>query len=105
MILTGVLVLVISMCTYNSLGVIIAKYMNSLTRAVCDASRTVIIWVVGIIVTATLGADDKAFRWESLNPGQIAGESVGFIVLIIGNLVYYEVIKLSKENTKKSTLI
>jgi fructose-specific phosphotransferase system IIC component len=57
------MIVVISMCTYNSVGVTIAKYMNSLTRAVCDVSRAVIIWVVGIIVTATMGADNKAFRW------------------------------------------
>jgi hypothetical protein len=63
----------ISMCAYNSLGVTIAKYMNSLTRAICDASRTVIIWVVGIVVTVGMGGDDKAFRWESLNPWQIVG--------------------------------
>ena len=82
------------MSIYNTIGVTIAKHMNSLTRAICDASRTVIIWVVGIIVTASLGSEDKKFHWESLDLWQILGESLGFIVLIIGNLIYYEVIKL-----------
>jgi hypothetical protein len=55
-ILAGVLIVVLSMAIYNTVGVTIAKYMNSLTRAICDVTRTVIVWVVGIIVTASLGS-------------------------------------------------
>lgn len=95
LILTGVIIVLVSMSAYNTLGVVIAKYMNSLTRAICDASRTVIIWIVGIVLTASLGSDDKRFRWESLNQWQILGESLGFLILIIGNLIYYELIKFS----------
>jgi hypothetical protein len=61
------------MSAYNTLGVIIAKYMNSLTRAICDASRTVIIWMVGIILSASLGRNDKRFQWESTDQWQILG--------------------------------
>jgi uncharacterized membrane protein YecN with MAPEG domain len=71
--------------------------MNSLTRAICDASRTIIIWIVGIILTASLGSDDKRFRWESLDQWQILGESLGFFILIIGNLIYYEIIKICQK--------
>lgn len=104
-ILAGVLILIVSMATYNSVGVTIAKYMNSLTRAICDVSRTVIIWMVGIVVTATLESDNKSFRWESLNEWQIVGESVGFIILILGNLIYYEVIYLPCKANKTPSLI
>ena len=83
------------MSAYNSLGVLITKYMHALTRAICDASRTIIVWIVGITLTVSLGTDDKTFQWESLNKWQILGESLGFFILIIGNLIYHGVIIVS----------
>ena len=40
---------------FNITGLSITRYINALARAVCDVSRTVIIWIVGIIVTVTAG--------------------------------------------------
>lgn len=55
LIITAVLVVLCSMAINNLFGVMIAKYAKSLTRSICDVSRTVIIWMVGLIVSATLG--------------------------------------------------
>lgn len=41
--------------TFNITGLSITRYINGLARAVCDVTRTVIIWLVGIIITLTLG--------------------------------------------------
>lgn len=93
LIIFGVSLVFFSMGTYVTVGVFITKHMNSLTRSICDVTRTVLIWAVGIILTATLGQTDKRFHWEATDGWQIAGQSLGFMVLISGNLVYYEVIK------------
>jgi len=54
----SILIVLITMAVNNLFGVIIAKYAKSLTRSICDVSRTVIIWIVGIIITATIGEDN-----------------------------------------------
>jgi hypothetical protein len=46
---------VFSVMTFNITGLSITRYINALARAVCDVSRTVIIWLVGIIITLTVG--------------------------------------------------
>jgi presenilin-like A22 family membrane protease len=46
---------VISMTIYNSTGVYVTKKLTSLARSVCDVSRTLIIWIVGVILTASIG--------------------------------------------------
>ncbi len=62
-ILLGVVLLLLSMVTYTSVGMVIVKKKSSILRAVIDVSRTVLIWVVGVIVSATLGANDKSYDW------------------------------------------
>lgn len=54
------------MVTYTSVGMVIVKNKSSIVRAVIDVSRTVLIWIIGVIVSATLGANDKSYDWESL---------------------------------------
>lgn len=49
------IIYVFSVMTFNITGLSITRYINALARAVCDVSRTVIIWLVGIIVTLTVG--------------------------------------------------
>lgn len=53
----------VSMVVYTSVGAVITKRLSSLARALIDVSRTVIIWVVGLVVTATLGANSNSFKW------------------------------------------
>ena len=49
------IIYVFSVMIFNITGLSITRYINALARAVCDVSRTVIIWLVGIIVTLTVG--------------------------------------------------
>lgn len=46
---------VFSITTFNVCGVSVTKYINAIARSICDVTRTVIIWLVGILITATLG--------------------------------------------------
>jgi hypothetical protein len=47
---------VISITVFNVCSVTVTKYVNALARSICDVCRTVIIWLVGILVTVTLGS-------------------------------------------------
>jgi len=57
-------------------------------------SRTIVVWMVGIAVTATLGESDSSYKWETLDLRRIAVELVGFLGVMAGNLVYNNIIKL-----------
>ena len=63
----------ITMIIYDSVSVMITKKIGSLARAVVDVSRTVLIWFFAVLITATVGSDNKSFRWESLNAGELVG--------------------------------
>ena len=55
-----------------------------------DATRTVLIWIVGIILT--LNVEDTNYHWENLKTGAIVIEIIGFLILVCGNLTYNELI-------------
>jgi hypothetical protein len=52
---------------FNITGVTITKYINALARSVADVARTIIVWIVGIIVTLTLGSKYPNYAWELIN--------------------------------------
>lgn len=94
-----IVAVMLGICTigcFNVCGVNVTKRVSALARSVVDASRTVIIWLVSIIVTATYGEprNDKYFKWESLNPWVIVIKLIGFFFLLSGNFVYNQIIKL-----------
>jgi len=84
---------VFSILTFNTSGSSVTKFISALARSICDVSRTVLIWLVGIIVTVTAGESDPTYKWEALNTGRIVVQLVGFLVLIAGNLLYNNIIK------------
>lgn len=83
---------ILTIAIYNICGVSITKYVSALARSVIDAVRTVVIWAFGIILTATNSSDQ--WHWENLRYQAIIIELFGFILLVTGNLVYNELIKL-----------
>ena len=52
------------------------------------------MWLAGVVVTVTLGREHPNYRWESLNAIVIVLQLVGFVLLVVGNLIYNEVIRL-----------
>ena len=62
-ILAGVISTFITMSIYNILGIFLTMEINSVARAICDVSRTVVVWTVGIVVTVTVGKTDSRFRF------------------------------------------
>ena len=59
----GLIIVLIFLTIYDSVGVLITKKIGSLARAIVDVSRTVLIWMAAVIITASLGQDDKIFKW------------------------------------------
>ena len=57
----------------NSFGVTVTKYVSSVARTILGSTRTLFVWVV-----------ELSLRWEDFE----SLELVGFIVLVIGNLIY-----------------
>ena len=57
MLQAAAIIYVLSVYVFNISGLYITKYINALARAICDVTRTILIWTVGIIVTQTLGID------------------------------------------------
>jgi hypothetical protein len=54
---------VFSILTFNVSGVTVTKYINALTRSICDVTRTILVWGIGIIVTLALGDSRPNFKW------------------------------------------
>jgi drug/metabolite transporter (DMT)-like permease len=73
---------VISIASFNSVGVTITKYASSAQRSTIDMCRTAIIWVFFL---AYQGDGHETFKWLEL---------FGFIILVFGTLVYNEVVVL-----------
>lgn len=93
---------------FNISGLSITRYVNALYRAICDVTRTLIIWVVGLIVTSTVGVEQANYRWESTTAGSIGLQALGFVILILGSLVYNGIVSnswLRDEKEKEEQLI
>lgn len=54
---------VFSIMIFNVSGVTVTKYISALTRSICDVTRTLLIWVVGIVVTVTAGRTKDNYVW------------------------------------------
>ena len=49
---------------------------------------TALIWLAAYVVTVTAGENDENYRWESTDGRVIGLQMVGFVVLVLGNLIY-----------------
>jgi hypothetical protein len=85
--------IIVSIGCFNATGVAITKYASAAQRSTVDTSRTLIIWVVSIMI----GWEN--FYWQEL---------IGFLLLVMGTLVYNEIYILPCEilnkNTKKNLI-
>jgi len=95
-----VLLGIFTIAAFNVFGVTVTKKVSSLARSVVDVTRTLLVWIIGLIFswTSLKGREN----WENSAWGAIGVEFVGFIILVGGNLIYNEIIKLpfGKEDTE-----
>jgi hypothetical protein len=83
---------VFSIATFNVTGVTVTKYINALARSICDVTRTVLVWIIGIIITVSAGSNMPNYRWELIDGLAITFQLFGFLILIFGNLVYNRIV-------------
>jgi hypothetical protein len=57
----------------NSFGVTVTKNVSSVARTILGSMRTLFVWIV-----------ELSLKWEDFESLELAG----FIVIVIGNLVY-----------------
>jgi drug/metabolite transporter (DMT)-like permease len=85
---------VFSIAFFNGFGVAVTKYASAAQRSTIDTSRTLIIWFIFLFKP---GEGKERFIWLEL---------VGFVFLIIGTLVFNEIVTIPilgfDKHTKKA---
>lgn len=92
---------IFSIACFNITGVTITKYIDALARSVGDVARTVLVWGIGLIITITAGVNNPSYVWELDKAVAIVIELFGFLILVSGNLIYNEIIKIPGLYVKK----
>lgn len=72
----------------------VTKYISALARSIADVSRTVLVWIISLIITFTAGKNNEKYAWENTNWRAILIELVGFLILVSGNLIYNKIVIL-----------
>jgi hypothetical protein len=84
----------ISMSISVPLAVTISKVINPVSRALADVCRTVLIWGCCLLLTSQLGKDNSQYNLEDTGLLVNLLKLVGFILVVIGTLMYHEIIWL-----------
>jgi drug/metabolite transporter (DMT)-like permease len=77
---------VFSIAIYNISGISVSKFTTSTTRAVVDVIRTIIIWMFFML----------PFNKEEIREKFNVLQLFGFILLIIGNIIYNEIFNVNE---------
>lgn len=72
--------IIVSIGSFNALGVTVTKNASAAQRSTIDTSRTVLIWVFFLIYP---GVGHETFQILQL---------IGFIILVCGTLIYNEIV-------------
>jgi hypothetical protein len=85
-----------SIMIFNLCGLTITKNAGAVFKVILDTLRTITVWIISVII-----------RFEDLKPaGKVILELSGFIFLIMGNLIYNELVVIKfcglDKNIKKN---
>ena len=96
LLVTAMAAAVLSIAFYNFFGISVTKELSAAHRMVLDSTRTIVVWVFSLTVHALSPASShgQAFSYLQL---------VGFVILVCGSLVYYEVVPLCKPRAGTAT--
>jgi len=81
----------VSCGTFNITGIQVTAALSAVHRMMLDASRTIVIWAFGLYVHYCIDPSSKF--GESWNSGSYI-QLVGFAILVVGQAIYGEVLKL-----------
>jgi len=82
-----------SILFYNISGLNVMKNLSAIHLSILQATRTLCIWLVDIIIFYFIPVEGYGEKWIEWSPLQLCG--FGFLVL--GNLIYNKVIKLPEQ--------
>lgn len=79
----------ITVALYNGFGQTITKLISANHRTILEGLRGLVVWIFALIERGIFGAPwgEGIYGWTS------AIEAVGFVVLLVGSMVYYSIIK------------
>ena len=86
-----------SIALFNFSGLSVTKYVSSTARSIVDTLRTIIIWCFFVINWLGDETTEDTFHYLQL---------IGFILLIIGSIIYNEIVEIPflgfNKNTKRA---
>lgn len=82
---------ILSCTVSNASGMAITKYFDGLTRCLMSMSKTALVWIIGIIVTVSVG-ENPSYQLESKDVGINFIKAGGFMFIILGTLIYNKLI-------------
>ena len=75
---------IVSIALYNIVGINLTKLVSSTARAVVDTVRTVFIWAFFLFVHPVKGTEENFYIIQF----------IGFILLVVGTLIYNEIVEI-----------
>ena len=88
---------ILSIAFFNFSGLTISKYSSATSRTIVDTLRTVIVWTFFLLMPFVPEDTKETFSWLQL---------LGFLILILGGLIYNEILVIKfwgfADNTKAS---
>jgi hypothetical protein len=78
----------------------ITKYFDALTRCLISISKTAGVWIIGLVVTFSV--DDPYYRLESKDAIVNLVKAAGFVLIILGTLVYNKLILANYLTVRKN---
>jgi uncharacterized MAPEG superfamily protein len=84
---------VVSIALYNIVGINLTKLVSSTARAVVDTVRTVFIWAFFLFVHPVKGTEEHFYILQF----------IGFVLLVIGTLIYNEIVEIPLLELNKYT--
>lgn len=86
-----VVVGITTISAYNINGVRITKLFDALTRSLLNITKTAVIWLVGIVITFSVG-DNPDYQLESKDLVVNLVKGLGFSFIVVGTLIYNQLI-------------
>ena len=86
---------ILSIAFFNFSGLTISKYASATSRTIVDTLRTIVVWTFFLVMPFVPEDTKETFSWLQL---------VGFLILILGGLIYNEILVIKfwgfADNTK-----
>ncbi len=96
-----IIVYCISIALFNQCGMAVSKYLSSLHRTLIDSLRALVVWAVQLGMFYGFDSTTYGVAWTANSLLQL----LGFLLLVLGTLVYNEVIHIFKTAQASSLVV